>query len=53
MSKTRRHEVTNKLKHAVRNKRMWRMRVEKDRKKEWKKIGNINDWEEKKSEDIT
>jgi hypothetical protein len=39
MSKTNRHRVTNKLKHAVRNKRMWRMRVEKDRKREQKRKG--------------
>jgi len=50
MGKTRRHEVTNKLKHAVRNKRMWRTRVEKDRKREQKKKGNRYEEEE---EDIT
>ena len=40
MSKTNRHRVTNKLKHQVRNRRIWQMRVEKDRKREDKKRGN-------------
>jgi len=50
MGKTKRHEITNKLKHAVRNKRMWRTRVEEDRKREQKKKGNRYEEEE---EDIT
>ena len=40
MSKTNKHRVTNKLKHQVRNRRIWQMRVEKDRKREQKKKGN-------------
>ena len=39
MSKTNKHRVTNKLKHQVRNRRIWQMRVEKDRKREQKKKG--------------
>jgi hypothetical protein len=48
MSKTNKHIVTNKLKHAVRHRRTWRMQVEKDRKREQKKTGNRG-----KDEDIT
>jgi hypothetical protein len=40
MGKTRKHPVTNKLKHQVRNRRIWRTRVEEDRKREQKKRGN-------------
>jgi len=40
MSKTNKHIVTNKLKHQVRSRRIWQMRVEKDRKREQKKVGN-------------
>ena len=40
MSKTNKHRVTNKLKHQVRNRRIWHMRIEKDRKREEKKRGN-------------
>ena len=40
MSKTNRHRVTNKLKHQVRNRSIFHMRVEKDRKREQKKRGN-------------
>jgi len=39
MSKTNKHRVTNKLKHQVRSRRIWQMRVEKDRKREQKKRG--------------
>ena len=39
MSKTNKHRVTNKLKHQVRNRRIWHMRIEKDRKREQKKKG--------------
>ena len=46
MSKTNKHIVTNKLKYAVRNRRMWRMQVEKDRKREQKKIGNRDENED-------
>ena len=37
MSKTNKHRVTNKLKHQVRSRRIWHMRIEKDRKREQKK----------------
>ena len=40
MSKTNKHRVTNKLKHQVRSRRIWQMRVEKDRKREQKKVGS-------------
>jgi hypothetical protein len=43
MGKTRKHAVTNKLKHSVRNNRMWKMKIEKDKKKEQKKIGDLNE----------
>ena len=43
MGKTRKHPVTNKLKHSVRNNRMWKMKIEKDKKKEQKKIGDLNE----------
>ena len=39
MSKTNKHRVTNKLKHQVRNRRIWHMRIEQDRKREQKKRG--------------
>lgn len=42
MGKTKRHPVTNKLKHSVRNNRMWKMKIEKDRKKEQKKTGDLD-----------
>tara|TARA_R110002051_G_scaffold211844_1_gene277069 strand:+ start:576 stop:725 length:150 start_codon:yes stop_codon:yes gene_type:complete len=43
MGKTRKHPVTNKLKHSVRNNRMWKMKIEKDKKKEQKKNGDLNE----------
>jgi len=40
MGKTNRHAVTNKLKHSVRHNRLWKMKIEKDRKREQKKRGD-------------
>tara|TARA_R110000803_G_scaffold136636_1_gene203544 strand:- start:51 stop:203 length:153 start_codon:yes stop_codon:yes gene_type:complete len=42
MGKTNRHPVTNKLKHSVRHNRLWKMKIEKDRKKENKKTGDLD-----------
>ena len=42
MGKTKRHHVTNKMKHSVRNNRMWKMKIERDRKREQKKTGDFN-----------
>jgi hypothetical protein len=38
MSHKKPHPIVNKLMHSVRNRRIWRLRVEKDRKKEQKKV---------------
>ena len=38
MSHNKPHPIVNKLIHSVRNRMIWRMRVEKDRKKEQKKV---------------
>lgn len=43
MGKTNRHPVTNKLKHSVRHNRLWKMKIEKDKKKEQKKNGERNE----------
>jgi len=43
MGKTNRHPVTNKLKHSVRHNRLWKMKIEQDKKKERKKTGEIYD----------
>jgi predicted nucleic acid-binding protein len=40
MARTKKHKVTNKLKHQVRSRRLWHMRIEKDRKREQKKRGD-------------